>query len=134
MRWPGRLEYVARKPDFVMDGAHNPAGAAVLAAYIEEFFKGRPVWIVYGAMRDKAIEEVAGRLFPLADRVIATAPDFPRALRPEAIVELMPHPNVTITHTVAEAIQIAKTAPPEAIVFFTGSLFVVGEARRLLVK
>lgn len=134
VRWPGRLEFVSREPDFVLDGAHNPAGANALATYIEEFCRDRPVWIVYGAMRDKAIEEVAGRLFPLADRLIVTAPDFARALRPEAILQMMPHANATVAQTVVDAIQMARTAPPEATVFFTGSLFLVGEARGLLVK
>jgi dihydrofolate synthase / folylpolyglutamate synthase len=134
VRWPGRLEFVSQAPDFVLDGAHNPAGAAALAKYIQEFYGDRPVWIVYGAMRDKAIEEVAGQLFPLADRVIATAPNFARALRPEAILQLMPHASAIAAANVADAVAIAHTAPPEAIVFFTGSLFLVGEARGLLVK
>lgn len=134
VRWPGRIEFVSRDPDFVLDGAHNPAGAAALAAYIKEFCSNGPVWMVYGAMRDKAVEEVAGRLFPLADRLIVTAPDFARALRPEAILQEMPHANATVAPTAAEAIQIARTAPREATVFFTGSLFLVGEARGLLVK
>lgn len=132
VRWPGRLEYVARSPDFVLDGAHNPAGAAALAAYIKEFCAQRPVWLVYGAMRDKAIEEVTGLLFPLADRLIATAPDLPRALRPEAILEVTQHPNASLTQNVAEAVHLARTAPPDAVVFFTGSLFLVGEVRPLL--
>ena len=132
-RWPGRLEYVSRYPDFVLDGAHNPAGAAALADYIQEFRQGRPVWMVYGAMRDKAIEEVTGHLFPLTDRLILTAPDFPRALRPEAIAEMAPHPNTTVTPSIREAIEIARTAPRDAFVFFTGSLFVVGEARAALI-
>jgi dihydrofolate synthase/folylpolyglutamate synthase len=131
-RWPGRLEFISRQPDFVLDGAHNPAAAAALAEYIREFWNSRPVWLVYGAMRDKAIEEVTAELFPLADRLIVTAPNFLRALRPEAILELAPHPHATVTHTIAEAIDIARTAPQDAIVFFTGSLFVVGEARALL--
>jgi dihydrofolate synthase/folylpolyglutamate synthase len=126
-RWAGRLEFVSRSPDLVLDGAHNPAGAAALAAYIREFHSGRPVWIVYGAMRDKAIDEVASVLFPLADRLIVTAPAFPRALRPESILALHPHANATISETVAEAIAQARNAPPHAVVFFTGSLFLVGE-------
>ncbi len=130
--WPGRLEFISRRPDFVLDGAHNPAAAAALADYIHEFCLGRPVWLVYGAMRDKAIEEVTAQLFPLAARVIVTAPNFPRALRPEAILEIAPHPNASVTNTIAKAIDIVRTAPGEAIVFFTGSLFVVGEARALL--
>ena len=132
--WPGRLEFVAHNPDFVLDGAHNPAAAAALASYIREFCADRPVWLVYGAMRDKAIDEVTEQLFPLATHLILTAPNFPRALRPEAILEINGHPNAHIAPTIAEAIEIARTAPRNAIVFFTGSLFLVGEARALLVK
>lgn len=132
VRWPGRLELVSCNPDFILDGAHNPAGAAALAQYIEEFFHDRPVWMVYGAMRDKAIDEVTATLFPLADQLIVTAPDFPRALRPETILQIAPHPHHTIAPTVAAAIDAARTAPADAVVFFTGSLFLVGEARKLL--
>jgi dihydrofolate synthase/folylpolyglutamate synthase len=131
-RWPGRLERISTHPDFILDGAHNPAGAAALAAYIREFYADRPVWLVYGAMRDKAIDEVTAQLFPLADRLILTAPDFPRALRPEAILDLAGHPNATIAPSVPDAIDIARNAPPDTTVFFTGSLFLVGEARGLL--
>jgi dihydrofolate synthase / folylpolyglutamate synthase len=134
VKWPGRLEFISREPDFVLDGAHNPAGAAALGAYIREFCANRPVWLVYGAMRDKAIEEVTDELFPLAERVIATTPNFPRALRPEAILAVTDHPLSTIAETVQEAIEIARQAPKEAIVFFTGSLFLVGEARALLLS
>jgi dihydrofolate synthase/folylpolyglutamate synthase len=130
--WPGRLEYVRQFPDFVLDGAHNPAGGAALAAYITEFCAARPVWIVYGAMRDKAIEEVTAQLFPLAEHLILTAPDFPRALRPEALAAVTEHPHCTIAPTSAETIAIAERAPAETIVFFTGSLYLVGEVRKML--
>ncbi len=132
--WPGRLEFVRRNPDFVLDGAHNPAGAGALASYIREFCGRRPKWLVYGAMRDKAIEEVTEQLFPLADHLILTAPDFPRALRPQAILEIASHPNASLTETVSDAIKTARSAPREAIVFFTGSLYLVGEARKLLLS
>lgn len=134
VRWPGRLEIVAHAPELILDGAHNPAGAAALADYIRECGGCQPVWIVYGAMRDKAIDEVISHLFPLAQRLILTAPDMPRALRPEAIAEMTEHSKVTVTRTVAEALAVARTAPAEALVFITGSLFVVGEAREILFK
>ncbi len=133
-RWPGRLEFISRDPDFVLDGAHNPAGARALAAYIREFHSGRPVWLVYGAMRDKAIEEVTEQLFPLAQQLILTAPDFPRALRPKAILEVASYPGAILTETVSQAIEAAHQAPRDAIVFFTGSLYLVGEARKLLLN
>jgi len=132
VRWPGRLEFVSEQPAFVLDGAHNPAGAAALAEYIREFYSGRPVWLVYGAMRDKAVEEVTGLLFPLAERLIVTAPNFPRALRPESVLSVHRHTNAVIAGNIEDAIGIARTAPRDATVFFTGSLFLVGEARALL--
>ncbi len=123
---------MSHNPDFVLDGAHNPAGARALAQYIREFCSERPVWIVYGTMRDKAIDEVTAELFPLAERLILTAPDFPRALRPEAIAAVTEHPNRMVAPNVTEAIEIARAAPRDAVVFFTGSLFIVGEVRTKL--
>ncbi len=131
-RWPGRLEFVSRHPDFVLDGAHIPSGAGALASYIREFHKDRPVWMVYRPMRDKAIDEVTSQLFPLASKLIVTAPNFPRALRPEAILGMTDHPNAITAAAMEDAIELARQAPSEAIVFFTGSLFVVGEARAIL--
>jgi len=77
---------------------------------------------------------VTSLLFPLAKRLIVTAPSFPRALRPETILDMSPHPSAQVTSSVAEAIELAHTAPEDAAVFFTGSLFLVGEARRLLLE
>ncbi len=93
-KWPGRLERVATDPDIILDGAHNPAGARALADYIERFFVDEPVRIIYGAMRDKAVEEVTNTLFPLAAEVIVTEPDQPRALSPEALAEMIDHPRL----------------------------------------
>jgi len=132
-RWPGRLERVAAAPEIILDGAHNPAGARALAAYINRFFDGRRVWLIYGAMRDKAVEEMGAILFPLADQILATAPAMARALRPETIRELTDHPRVRTTATLGEALEIARReAAAEDAIFIAGSLFLVAEARRLL--
>ena len=128
VRWPGRLERISERPEIVLDGAHNPAGARALAAHIARFYAGRPIWIVYGAMRDKAVEEIGGILFRLADRLILTAPAQTRAVRPEALAELAAHPAMEIAPDVPSALARARRAPPDAAVFVTGSLFVVGEA------
>jgi dihydrofolate synthase/folylpolyglutamate synthase len=134
-RWPGRLERVSAAPEIILDGAHNPAGARALAAYINRFFDGRHVWLIYGAMRDKAVEEIGSILFPLADQIVATAPKMARALRPETIRELADHPRLRTAPTLEEALAIVRReAAPEDAVFVTGSLFLVAEARRLLVE
>jgi len=129
-RWPGRIEHVSPNPDIILDGAHNPAGARALARYLERFYGTRRIWLVYGAMRDKAIEEVAGILFPIATELVLTAPDTPRALRPEALAEFAGRGH--IEPTVEAAINYARThAADEDVIVITGSLFVVGEARKL---
>jgi dihydrofolate synthase/folylpolyglutamate synthase len=129
-RWPGRIEHVSPNPDIILDGAHNPAGARALALYIERFYGNRRIWLVYGAMRDKAIDEVAGILFPIADELVLTAPDTSRALRPEALAEFAGRGH--IEPNVEAAIHYARSnANDEDVIVITGSLFVVGEARRL---
>jgi dihydrofolate synthase/folylpolyglutamate synthase len=129
--WPGRLELVRRNPDMVLDGAHNPAGARALAAYIDRFYGGRTVWLVFATMRDKPVAEMAGILFPLADRVILTTPDNSRALPADELRAYAPEGSA-IAQTVAEAVELAFAAPTETAVFFAGSLFLAGEARALL--
>lgn len=129
--WPGRLERVATNPDIILDGAHNPAGARALADYVRQFFRNEPIRIVFGAMRDKAVDEVISTLFPLAAEVMVTTPDQPRALYAESIVEVSDHPNMVIAPTVADAIRMIREKPMTT--FITGSLFLVGEARRLLI-
>jgi dihydrofolate synthase/folylpolyglutamate synthase len=133
-RWPGRLERVREAPEIILDGAHNPAGARALARYIERFFAGRRVWLVYGAMRDKAVAEMAGILFPLAQEIILTAPAQARAVRPEILAELADHPRPRLAPRLAQALEIVRReAAPEDAVFISGSLFLAGEARSLLV-
>ncbi len=132
-RWPGRLEQVAEQPDIVLDGAHNPAGARALADHIRTEYAGRPVWLVYGAMRDKSLHEITEILFPLAVKVIVTAPANPRAVSPGALRSIAGR-EAAVAANVAEAVQMARSAPPDSVVIITGSLFIVGEARALLVK
>ena len=125
-----RLERVSERPEIIIDGAHNPAGTRALAAYIRRFYSGRRIWIVYGALRDKAVAEMTSMLFPLADRVILTAPANSRAMPPEDIAA----PGARVTHSIAEAIALLRDAPLDDVVFITGSLYLAGEARALLVN
>jgi dihydrofolate synthase/folylpolyglutamate synthase len=131
--WPGRLEHLVQSPEIILDGAHNPAGARALAAYIQRFYSHRRVRLIYGAMRDKAIEEITGILFPHARQVIVTAPRQARALSPEAMRHISSHPNLLTAPDLAAALALVRGAAPDDVVFVTGSLFLVAEARALLV-
>ena len=134
-RWPGRLEVVSSAPEIILDGAHNPAGVRALVEHIRRFYRERPVWLIYGAMRDKSVEEITEILFPVAAHVIVTTPSYgPRALRPEAIIEASDHASMEAATDLGEAIAKSRSAPRDTAIFITGSLYLVGEARALLVK
>jgi dihydrofolate synthase/folylpolyglutamate synthase len=128
-RWPGRLERVTESPEVILDGAHNPAGIRALAAYIRRFYSGKRVWLVYATMRDKSVGEIGELLSPLAHEIVLTAADSPRAVRPEALVELFDHPRIRVTQGLAEALNVVSEAAPDDAIFITGSLYLVGEAR-----
>ncbi len=130
-RWPGRLEYIDGTPEVLLDGAHNPAGTRALADYLREFCAGRRITLIFGAMRDKAVEESAGVLFPLCEEVILTAPRQARAVRPEALRDFAEHSRCRVAAGVAQALEMARGAD---LVLVTGSLFLVGEARSLLIQ
>ncbi len=131
-QWPGRLELISERPEIILDGAHNPAGARALAAHLDRFYAHRRVRMIYGAMRDKAVEEVCGILFPRAQQVIATAPKQPRALHPEAILQVAEHPDIRTAPTLQDALGLVADAGPGDAIFITGSLYLVGEARALI--
>jgi dihydrofolate synthase / folylpolyglutamate synthase len=130
--WPGRLERVSDHPEIILDGAHNPAGARALANYLDRFYSTRRVCLIYGAMRDKAVEEIGGILFPRASQVIVTAPKQARALAPEAIREIASHPDIRTAATLEDALALVKVTGSGDAIFITGSLFLVAEARAMI--
>jgi dihydrofolate synthase/folylpolyglutamate synthase len=131
-RWPGRLERLCDNPAVYLDGTHNPAGAKELLKFWQENFAGRRILLVYGAMRDKAVDEIAGLLFPAADFVILTEPLQPRAISAPLLAEMTAHlaRNSAVVPNPIEALERAiEIASPEDAVFATGSLYLVGDLR-----
>jgi dihydrofolate synthase/folylpolyglutamate synthase len=135
-RWPGRLQVIAGRtgwPEVVLDVAHNPAGAWALRSALSERYEDRPLIFVFGAMRDKAISEMTEILFPLADRVIATRPENPRAASTEEIRQAAARTGVEIeaVENVGRALERARVlASAGAVVVVTGSIYLVGEVMR----
>ena len=132
-RWPGRLERVREGPEVILDGAHNPGAMRELAAHIRRFYTGRKVWVLYGSMRDKSLDEIAGILAPVADHIVVTQIDSDRALRPEVLQKLFDHGAVEMAPDIEEGLEMVLEAAPEDVVFVTGSLLLVGEVRKRLV-
>src|SRR5580704_17939771 len=136
--WPGRFQVLPAHdewPEVVLDVAHNPAGAWALRAALSERYDGRPLIFVFGAMRDKAISEIAEILFPLAERVIATQPENPRSASPEEIRQAGSRTGaeIELVPEVPQALKRARDAAvPRSIIVVTGSIYLVGEAMRVL--
>ena len=130
--WPGRLEKLQSDPAVYLDGAHNPGAARELAHFLEQNFAGRKVWLVYAALRDKAVDEVAGLLFPHAAEVIFTAPRSSRAVSAPQLAEIAGHhaARFSVIPDAERAFEraLAQAAPEDAI-FITGSLYLVGQLR-----
>jgi dihydrofolate synthase/folylpolyglutamate synthase len=125
--WPGRLEQIGR---FLLDGAHNVPAAHALAGYLNEFHQAG-VWIVFGVMADKQFGEMISILKPHARQFIFTRPETGRAKDPSELQRFVPGSQAAAP--VSEALRLAaEQAPPEATILVCGSLYLIGEARRLL--
>ena len=131
--WAGRLERVWESPEIILDGAYNPAGARALAAYIDRFYAGRRVLLILGAMRDKAVAEIGGILFPRAERVIVTAPRQVRAIAPESLLDVADHAGATVAPAIEAALEQVWKLPSDWVVFIAGSLYLVAEARAVII-
>ena len=132
VKWPGRLERLSERPAIYVDGTHNPAGARELVTFWEEQFAGRRILLVYGAMRDKAVDEIAGQLFPRAGLVVFTEPGQTRAISARVLAEMTGHlaRKFEVVSDPASALERAiEIARPEDVVFATGSLYLVADLR-----
>jgi dihydrofolate synthase/folylpolyglutamate synthase len=144
---PGRLEVVRRQPLVLLDGAHNVAGAEALRRALDEEWSVGPRTLVVGLLREKEPHEMLAALGvdELADDargglLICCRPPSPRALEAafvaKAAVDLgVPEERIEIVDRVEDAVSTALLAtPPDGQIVITGSLYVVGAARSVLVS
>ena len=129
---PGRLETIPHRPAFLIDGAHNPAGAESLRTYLDEFAR-RPLTLVFGAMRDKQLDEIGEILFPVADVLVLTTVKNPRSATIEMLEPVAmryAQGKVLQSETSATALELAlANTSEEGMICVAGSLYLVGELR-----
>lgn len=136
--WPGRFQVLPAegdRPELVLDVAHNPAGAWALRSALSKVYGDRRITMVFGVMRDKAVQEITEILFPIAEHVIATQAHTPRAASAEEIRQAATRVAGDIREAggVGAALEEARRiAGPGGLVVVTGSIYIVGEAMRLL--
>jgi len=137
VRWPGRLErFRVRGRDVLLDGCHNAEGAAALARFLEE--TGLRPALLFGVMADKEIEAIGGILLPCVASVCFTAPANERAAPPAELARRLSGlaPESTTAPSVEEALADALGVPADEgePIIVAGSLYLVGEARELLLS
>jgi dihydrofolate synthase / folylpolyglutamate synthase len=137
--WPGRLEHFpgqANRPGVVLDVGHNPAGAWALRAAVSQLDKGQPMTLVFGCLNDKPVAEMAQILFPLFSKLIVTPVQTPRGAPVEELVaaaQLTGSHAEQASHGVKALERALEITPANGLIVVTGSLYLVGEVRPVLV-
>jgi dihydrofolate synthase/folylpolyglutamate synthase len=138
--WPGRLELLPAAhdggPDLLLDGAHNPDGCAMLAAYLRRHQATRPRRVLlFAAMRDKPADEMLRILKPVADEVVVTGLPVARGRPPADLERQANNAGFTVTtepDTGAALALARRRAGATGLVIASGSLYLVGEIRKRL--
>jgi dihydrofolate synthase/folylpolyglutamate synthase len=130
---PGRLEIKGR---YLFDGAHNIAGARSLRHFLDESVP-QPLTMIFGAMKGKDVGGIAETIFPMAKTLILTQPANSRSMTAGEIIDAVPASldatNILSTGSVREALEKANEVTGEdGVILVTGSLYLVGEAKRVL--
>ena len=137
-RHRGRLERIepAAGPAFLVDGAHNPMGARVLAKHLEAFLPERPRVLLYGLNPEKDVAKMLKALAPLCDAIVLTqsqarpVADFAPFVRR---VQKLTRSPVMVVEQQGRALEVAQSlAGPEGGVCLTGSLYLIGDLLPLL--
>ena len=134
--WPGRFEIFAGAPLLILDGAHNPDGIRTLRQTLDDVFPGRAIVFLFGVLADKNHAEMARILFRRSDRAVVVRPYSDRAAAAEDIArEIIDAVAAVRTGgTIGEGLDLAKEwAGPDGIVCAAGSLYMIGEVRRIVV-
>jgi dihydrofolate synthase/folylpolyglutamate synthase len=133
---PGRFEVLGRQPLLVLDGAHNAHGAEAAATTLDDFrIEGERILVVGTNRPHDPIELLEALDARSAQLVIGTNADFPRAVAAHdvaAAAESLGIPAIAVPGVAAAVAEARRRATPEDAILVTGSLYVVGEARRVL--
>ena len=133
-RQPGRFEVISEDPLVIIDGAHNEAGAQALQETMAQHFAGKKILLVAGILADKEIDSIVKFLTKITDHIIVTEPDNPRKLAAEKLAEHVADFGVAaeVVSDVEAAVHRAKgLADGYDVILFAGSLYLIGDVRRL---
>ena len=133
-RQPGRFEVISEDPLVIIDGAHNEAGAQALQETMAQHFAGKKILLVAGILADKEIDSIVKFLTKITDHIIVTEPDNPRKLAAEKLAEHVAEFGAAaeVVSDVEAVVHRAKElADGYDVILFAGSLYLIGDVRRL---
>ncbi len=134
--WKGRFTVLAKRPYFVIDGAHNADAALRLAESVKFYFTNKKIITIMGILKDKEYEEVAAIMTPLATQVLTVAtPNNARALPAITLAETVRRfqPNVTAVDSLQEAVELSYLlADKDSVILAFGSLSYLGELTKIV--
>jgi dihydrofolate synthase / folylpolyglutamate synthase len=131
VKWPARFEVARREPPVIFDSAHNQDSFARLRQALDDYFPGRPVYLIFGASEDKNIPGMFAEIRPKVRMMFVTRANHPRALEPEKILELAHLAGVpgeaapSVDAALARALEMSEK--DGSIVLSAGSMFVTAE-------
>jgi len=130
--WPGRMQRLPGEPPIILDGAHNPAAVAAIVPAVAELRGDRPLAVVFGVMADKDVGGMLEGLRPLGGTMVFTQVDTPRAASAVSLAGAWGHDGRAISW-LPDALAAARLlAGREGMVLVCGSIYLVGDALRLL--
>lgn len=129
--WKGRFEVIAKKPFFIVDGAHNEDAAKKLAASIRFYFTNKKIIYIMGILKDKEYEKIIAETYRLAEQIITVAtPKNARAMPAYELAKAVKeyHPNVTAADSLEEAVEMSYLlADKDSVIIAFGSLSFLGQ-------
>jgi len=140
-RWPGRLEMVQQSPRLLLDGAHNPEGAEMLAASLKEIYQYKRLHLMMGMLANKNHHDTLRHILPLVDTLVVTEPDFRKALPASSLAELVQSMREKAGHSFElvvepdwkQALQRLQALTGETdLAVVTGTLYLIADVRSRL--
>ena len=139
--WQARLEVLQSEPLILADGSHNPQGMQATVESLKQYFPGRQLQFIFGAMADKELDVMIPMFLSLAKKIYVTAPAMPRAMKAEALClecekncDAKIQPELVICKEAKEALSLAKQEAKDEVIVVIGSLYLVGEIKQIYTK
>jgi dihydrofolate synthase/folylpolyglutamate synthase len=128
--WPGRFEIVHKRPDIILDGAHNDDAVQYLVKTLREEYSGQKFQFIFGALKDKNTVAIIKMLEEIADKITFVDFSFPRAASAKQLEALCTLENKSIAGNLSECLsEEIKSLKEDQVLVITGSLYLISEVK-----